>query len=88
MKWLPCVVFLLGFILLSCDSHKVEQIQVEIPPGVTVPDGMVYIPAGGFVMGHADDPRTEGGQTVITDAYFIDTYEVTRPRFGGHPHVP
>ncbi|GJL79685.1 MAG: hypothetical protein NPINA01_26740 [Nitrospinaceae bacterium] len=81
MRPVACIVFFLSFILLSCDSHKVEQIPVEIPAGVTVPEGMVYIPAGGFIMGHADDPKTEGGQTVMTDAYFIDRYEVSRGEY-------
>jgi formylglycine-generating enzyme required for sulfatase activity len=81
MKWLLWAVLLLGGLLLACDSHEVEQIQVKVPAGVTVPEGMVYIPAGGFIMGHADDPKTVGGQTVRTDAYFIDTHEVTRGQY-------
>ncbi len=79
MKWLA--VLLLGGFLLACDSHEVEQIQVAVPVGVTVPDGMVYIPDGGFIMGHADEPKTAGGETVMTDAYFIDRYEVTRGQY-------
>ena len=81
MKWLASVVLLLGSFLLACDSHEVKQLPVEIPVGVTVPEGMVYIPEGGFIMGHVEDPKTVGGQTVMTDAYFIDTYEVTRGQY-------
>jgi len=81
MKGSAFYVFLLGFIFIACDSQKVEQIPVEIPPGVIVPEGMVYIPAGGFVMGYPDDPRTEGGKTILTDAYFIDKYEVSRGEY-------
>jgi len=78
MKGAVCILVWLSLILVACDSPEVEQIQVEIPPGVVVPEGMVYIPAGGFIMGHPEDPRTEGGRTVLTDAYFIDRYEVSR----------
>lgn len=81
MKRSAWVLLLLSFLLLSCDSHEVEQIPVTIPAGVSVPEGMVYIPAGGFVMGHPDDPNTEGGQTVLTDAYLIDKYEVSRGEY-------
>ena len=87
MRRACAVVFFAGLIHLACDKHEVKQIPVEIPAGVTVPEGMVYIPAGEFIMGHADDPKTEGGKTVITDAYFIDRYEVTRGEYQEfHPH--
>ncbi len=86
------VVFLTLFLFSCGESHQVEQIDVAVPQGITVPEAMVYIPAGGFIMGHVDDPRTEGGKAVITDAYFIDTFEVSReqyqqfkPEYSFHP---
>ena len=81
MKGVAFVLVLLSFLLLSCDPHEVKQIQVQIPKEVTVPEGMVYIPSGDFVMGHPDEPRSEGGRTVATDAYFIDKYEVSRGEY-------
>jgi formylglycine-generating enzyme required for sulfatase activity len=59
-------------------------------PG-TVADGMVYVPAGEFVMG-ADEPAVcrlcPGDQeavaparTVATEAYWIDVYEVTNAEY-------
>jgi formylglycine-generating enzyme required for sulfatase activity len=72
--------------IFSCDSHEVEQIPVQVPKGVHVPEGMVYIPAGEFVMGHRDDPRTAGGRKVSTDAYFIDKYEVSRGDYQAFKH--
>ena len=77
----PWMVFCLGFCLFSCGPPDVEQIAVSIPKGVVVPEDMIYIPEGGFVMGHADDPRSEGGSKVVTDAFFIDRYEVSRGAF-------
>ncbi|MFQ5451098.1 MAG: formylglycine-generating enzyme family protein [Nitrospinaceae bacterium] len=81
MNWPALTVFSLGLFLFSCESHEVEQIPVEVPAGVTVPEGMVYIPAGEFIMGHKDDPNTLGGRKVMTPAYLIDRYEVTRAQY-------
>ena len=72
---------LIWIVCLACESRQVEQIDVEVPAGVTVPEGMVYIPAGEFIMGHADDPKTVGGEKVSTGAYFIDRFEVSRERY-------
>ncbi len=77
----PRWVFAFGLFLASCESHTVEQIEVTVPPGVTVPDGMVYIPAGEFIMGHADEPDTAGGRKAATGAYLIDRFEVSRKEY-------
>jgi formylglycine-generating enzyme required for sulfatase activity len=81
MNRMVVLLVLLSFFFSACDSYQVEQIEVQVPNGVTVPEGMVYIPKGEFVMGHPDDSRTEGGRTVLTDAYFIDLYEVSRGEY-------
>ncbi len=81
MKWRLGLIVALGCCLFACGPPDVEQIDVAIPEGVTVPEGMVYIPEGGFVMGHADHPKTEGGKKVVTDAFFIDRFEVSRGDF-------
>ena len=44
-------VILLSFFIFACDSYEVKQIKVDVPDGVQIPQGMVYIPAGGFIMG-------------------------------------
>jgi len=85
-------LFLLLTSLPSCDSHSVKQISVEVPAGTVVPDGMVYIPAGEFIMGDAEEPETQGGKLVKTGAYLVDLFEVThenykkfRPEHSYHP---
>ena len=82
----------LFFVLISCDSRSVKQIDVEVPAGTVVPDGMVYIPAGEFIMGDAEEPETQGGKLVVSNAYLIDKYEVShedykkfRPEHYFHP---
>ena len=75
--------FSFAFILLlfACDSYEVAQIEVDVPAGLKVPEDMVYIPAGDFIMGHKEEPRTRLGMSVASGAYFIDRYEVTREQF-------
>ena len=72
-----------AFILLlfACDSYEVVQIEVDVPAGLQVPQEMVYIPAGDFIMGHKEEPGTRLGKNVASGAYFIDRYEVSREQF-------
>lgn len=42
---------------------------------------MAYIPFGEFIMGHADEPRTQGGRKIPLEAFLIDKFEVTRERY-------
>lgn len=70
-------LFILLIFLSSCDSRSVKQISVEVPAGTVVPDEMVYIPAGEFIMGDAEEPETQGGNLVMSSAYLIDRYEVS-----------
>ena len=69
------------FLFSACDSYEVVQIEVDVPAGLQVPEEMVYIPAGDFIMGHKEEPRTRMGKSVASDAYFIDRYEVSREQF-------
>lgn len=73
--------FLLLIFLISCDSHSVKQIPVKVPAGIVVPEEMVYIPAGEFIMGDADESGTQGGKPVQSGAYFIDRYEVSHEAY-------
>lgn len=75
--WAVFIGILLG-VLSGCSDSRVEQIEVQVPAGVTVPGDMVYIPAGEFIMGHAEAPKTELGQKVFLKAFLIDRYEVAR----------
>ena len=78
MRLTALTVLSLGLVLFSCESHEVEQIAVQIPEGISVPEGKVYIPAGEFIMGDPDDPKTKGGVKIWLDAYLLDKYEVSR----------
>ncbi len=90
-----------GFALIfltACGGESVEQIEVSVPDGVTVPEEMVYIPAGKFIMGSPKDPKTLLGKKVDHPAFLIDRFEVTResykkwdpdyPPFGGKGNYP
>ena len=51
--------------------------KVEPPEGVTVPDDMVYIPPGRFIMSEKDSIRI----TSLKEGFFIDKYPVTNTQF-------
>lgn len=67
--------------LFSCSESGVEQISVQVPAHVKVPKEMVYIPAGDFKYGHAEDPKTALGRKVFLKAYLIDRYEMQRGEY-------
>jgi formylglycine-generating enzyme required for sulfatase activity len=47
---------------------------------------MVYIPAGEFIMGNAEEPGTHGGKPITSSAYLIDRYEVSHEGYNkSHP---
>jgi formylglycine-generating enzyme required for sulfatase activity len=72
------ILFLLITFLYSCDSYSVKQIPVVVPEGLIVPEEMVYIPEGEFIMGHAEEVGTYGGKPKATKGFLIDRYEVSR----------
>jgi formylglycine-generating enzyme required for sulfatase activity len=51
--------------------------KVEPPQGVTVPEGMVYIPPWQFIMGEEDNIRIAS----LKEGFFIDKYSVTNAQF-------
>ena len=67
--------------LFSCSESDVEQIPVQVPAHVKVPEDMVYIPEGAFTYGHAEDPKTALGRKVFLKAYLIDKYELSRGEY-------
>ncbi len=81
MRRFTFIVLALIFLVNACGRNEVEQIKVVVPPGIVVPDDMIYIPAGEFIMGHPDEPTTHGGKPVRLDAFLIDRFEVTREQF-------
>ena len=59
------------------------EVEVEVQP-VTVPEGMVLIPAGTFEMGSNDAEADDDEQPVHTvhlDAFYMDKHEVTNAQF-------
>ncbi len=74
-------LLIFAFFLFACDAREVAQIKVDVPAGVQVPEEMVYIPAGDFIMGHEEEPRTQLGKTVSSNAYLIDRFEVSREQY-------
>ena len=54
----------------------------QVKNSIEVPEGMVYVPAGSFIMGSNDgDPDERPQQIAATGAYFIDRYEVSNAEF-------
>jgi len=51
--------------------------KVEPPQGVKVPEDMVYVPPGQFIMGEKDNIRI----TRLKEGFFIDKYPVTNAHF-------
>lgn len=66
--------------ILCAFANVVIYGQEPIPP--ESPEGMVYVPAGGFIMGSKyGDPDERPKQIATTDAYFIDKNEVSNAEF-------
>lgn len=81
MRRFPAIIFFLIIFCASCGKEEVAQIEVQVPQGVSVPEDMVYIPSGEFIMGRPDEPDTRMGQKVPSEAFLIDRFEVTREQF-------
>jgi formylglycine-generating enzyme required for sulfatase activity len=80
------ILVLLLIFLSSCDSYSVKQIPVVVPAELVVPEEMVYIPAGEFIMGNAEEPGTHRGKPITSSAYLIDRYEVSHEGYNkSHP---
>ena len=60
------------------NSQKTSPAKTEKPPAPAKIPGMVYIPAGEFIMGSNERWDDESPEHIAsTDAYYIDLYEVT-----------
>jgi len=82
MKKAPLIILMLlaGTLSFGCKDEK-QQIQEEV---VTPPDGMVYIPAGSFMMGGKSEwaePDEYPRRKVGVSAFFMDKSEVTNAEF-------
>ncbi|MEQ9581432.1 MAG: SUMF1/EgtB/PvdO family nonheme iron enzyme, partial [Arenibacter sp.] len=65
--------------LLTFLVHIFYVVGQEKP---TPPEGMVYVPAGEFIMGSVyGDPDERPQQIASTKAFFIDKYEVSNTEF-------
>ena len=53
--------------------------RIEPPQGITVPDDMVYVPPGQFIMGKGGNIRIAS----LKEGFFIDKYTVTNAQFCG-----
>ncbi len=63
--------FILLCMLLACLASKAQD-------AATPPEGMVYVPAGEFIMGSKyGDPDERPMQIAATKAFYIDKYEVS-----------
>ncbi|MEM7346013.1 MAG: SUMF1/EgtB/PvdO family nonheme iron enzyme [Chloroflexota bacterium] len=69
----------------NTDSISLAQIPatpILATPTPSVPDGMVLIPAGAFIMGGDNGDNNEKPvHTLTLDDFFIDIYEVTNAQF-------
>lgn len=67
---------------LSLLSLLVQPLFVVAQEAPTPPKGMVYVPAGEFIMGSTyGDPDERPRQIASTKAFFIDKYEVSNEEF-------
>jgi iron(II)-dependent oxidoreductase len=58
----------------------IPDVNGQQPP--VAPEGMVYVPAGNFIMGSEyGDPDERPKQIAYTTAFFIDQYEVSNAEF-------
>ena len=86
---LAVCLFAIVIVIGGCREGGVEvteggvEVEVEVQP-VTVPEGMVLIPAGTFEMGSNDAEADDDEQPVHTvhlDAFYMDKHEVTNAQF-------
>jgi len=52
-------------------------VGIENPQGIEVPENMVYIPPGQFIMGEGDNTRIE----TLRKGFFMDKYPITNGQF-------
>lgn len=70
-----------GFVPAPGGKAPPAPVRPEKPP-VEVPPGMVYVPAGPFIMGSEIGDADESPERVVyLKAFFIDRYEVTNEQF-------
>ena len=87
-RWILLKAVFLGVTLIALPAPQARQAgwgAFALDGGAldrTPPPGMVYVPAGFFIMGSDEDTDAERPQrTVFVDAFFIDKYEVTNAQY-------
>lgn len=73
-----------GIVVLACILVQSAFASKGDTPDkqTTPPEGMVYVPAGPFIMGSdIDDPDSSPQHIAETDAFFIDKYEVSNEEY-------
>lgn len=77
-----CYLASINFSIISCQSEKIPELNLPPPPqGVLVPEEMIYIPEGEFIMGHPDHDKTLKGKKVYASAYLIDKFEISNEQY-------
>lgn len=70
---ITAVTCLVATVFIAADRPKSSPVP---------PEGMVYVPAGTFIMGsNIDDPDSSPQHIAETGAYFIDKYEVSNAEY-------
>jgi formylglycine-generating enzyme required for sulfatase activity len=71
----PLAVLIVGIVIIA---NVLDRAPTPTP--IVVPTGMVFVPAGDFIMGMSEGEgydRERPQHTVYLDAFYIDKYEVT-----------
>ncbi len=67
--------------VVELTANETETIELTLLEGA-VPEGMVLVPAGEFIMGFDDEsPDERPARSIMVDAYYIDKYEVTNEQY-------
>ena len=81
MKFRTCSAFIILLVVVAVSMGAAPTTSEE-PAGPTPPPGMVYVPAGSFIMGNDVGDTDESPQHMAeTKAFFIDKYEISNEEF-------
>lgn len=67
--------------LVELKANEPQTVQLELKPGA-VPQGMILVPAGEFIMGTDNSaPDERPARKINLDSFYIDRFEVTNQAF-------